>query len=335
MKVAVLIINMGGPDSLDAVEDYLYKIFEDPNIIGIPLPEFLRRPLARWLARKRAPKSRGIYRKLGGKTPLMEITNRQAEALEDALNQTQIAEFRVFPAMRYWHPFIREVWQQIEHDHFGRIFVLSLYPFYSTVNSASIWNEVQTLLKQSRFLAQEVTFIDRFGTHPAFIAAMKEQIAEAIPVESVKEPVHLLFSAHSLPLRRIKKGDPYFDEVKQALDLLQEEFPPQSIRFHLAFQGKVGLIDWLRPSTQEKIESIANQGVKRLYVYPLGFVADNLETLYEIGTLYAELAREKGISEFIRIDALNTRPAFIQALKQVVLDHYQQCFQKGTLGKGG
>ncbi|HHE55954.1 MAG TPA: ferrochelatase [Caldithrix abyssi] len=323
MKIAVLLANMGGPDSLEAVEPFLTQIFSDPDIIDIPLPEFVRKPLVRWLAKKRAPESRGIYEKLGGKTPLLEITEQQALALKQALSSDTNHRFEVFPAMRYWHPFMEKVWQKIEKQDFDRIVVLSMYPFYSTTTSGSIKNELNRLIQKYNTPPGKVKFIDRFGTHPLFVQSMVELLKENLTQEDRQKPKHVLFSAHSIPIKRINNGDPYFEEVKQAVDLLRAHFPEEEVKFHLSFQSKLGPIEWLSPATDDKIEELASQGIKQLLVFPLGFVADNSETVYEIGMLYQKLAQEKGIEDYRRIEALNVRPMFIEALKQIVLENVE------------
>jgi len=320
MKIAVLLANMGGPDSLEAVEPYLFEIFRDPDIIDIPLPEFLRVPLVRYLARKRAPESREIYRKIGGKTPLLKISRAQAQQLQSALNNETEHQFEVWPAMRYWHPSLEEVWQKTVDEDFDRIVVLSMYPFYSTTTSGSVQNEIQRLIKKYAVPRQKVLYIDRFGLHPLFINCMVEQLQPILNKAKNGREAHVLFSAHSIPMKRIDRGDPYFTEVKQAVDALRKFFPEDKIKFHLSFQSKLGPIEWLSPATPDKIEELALQGVKRLFVYPLGFVADNSETVYEIGILYRELALKLGIEEFVPIETLNTRASFITALKQIVLE---------------
>ncbi len=322
MKVAVLISNMGGPDSLQEVEPFLFQIFNDPHIIDIALPGTLRRMLAKFIARKRVAESVEIYRKLGGKTPLHAIMRQQAETLQANLNMQNDIEFTVWPANRYSQPSLEGVLSNIHSNGYDRIVVLSMYPFYASSTSGSIKTELKRLRDKLSIPPEKLLYIDRYGYEPAFIRAMAEQIREQI---GVKKPgdgrkVHLLLSAHSIPERHVKKGDPYFDQVSQAVQRLRTELPDWWA-IHLAFQSKIGPVKWLAPSTEEKIIQLAKEGVKELYVYPLGFVADNSETVYEIGMLYHDLARENGMERFIRIDALNARPAFISALKKVVLEH--------------
>jgi ferrochelatase len=321
MKVAVIISNMGGPDSLEAVEPYLYNIFSDPDIIDIPLPAPLRKRFVRWFAGKRAPKSVGIYRQIGDRSPLLDITQNQAQLLEAALNRNGTTDFRVFPAMRYWHPFVEVVWSEIVSGGFDKLVVLSMYPFYSSTTTGSLVNLVERLNRDSDFSRDDLLIIDRYGDHPAFINAMVEQILRFLVKEAIhdREHMNVLCSVHSIPARRVKKGDPYRAEVERAVEAIQKRLP-ENVRLDLAFQSKIGPIKWLEPATPDKIDELAARGVRELVAYPLGFVADNSETLYEIGILYKNRALAKGIEHFYRIDALNTDALFIDALDQIVME---------------
>lgn len=308
---------MGGPDSLDAVEPYLKNIFNDPAIISIPLPNILRDKLAGWIAKKRVFESTEIYKKIGNKTPLTEISENQAALLEKLLNTTNSGPFSVFPAMRYWHPFVEDVWEKITADGYEKIVVLSLYPFYSFVTSGSLIDLVNDLQSKYDMPDDRVVSIDRFGNNQKFIAAIAEQINQALKENPDFKDV--LLSAHSIPMRSIKKGDPYRDEIERHVNRLQKLLP-DDVYLHLAFQSKIGPVKWLGPSTPDKITELAEKGVNKLLACPLGFIADNSETIYEIGMLYKDFAEEKGIEHFIRIDSLNTNDLFIQALKEIVLE---------------
>ncbi len=322
MKTAVMISNMGGPHDLDAVECYLYNIFMDPDIIDIPLPGFLRRKFIAWFAKKRAPESTEIYNKIGGKTPLTEITYKQAQLLENKLNSNGNSGFKVYVAMRYWYPFVEEVWEKIIKEGYKKLIIVTLYPFYSTTTTGSLVSLINRLNADKTFADEDITIIDRYGDHPLFIQAMVNLIKENLKDNRYKD---LLLSAHSIPMKRIKKGDPYRDEVQQSVKLIKKELP-RDINFHLCYQSKVGPIEWLSPQTDETVVKLAEQGVKDLLAYPLGFVADNSETIYEIGMLYKNLAEEKGITNFKRIDALNTNPIFIDALADLVLTRFKEKF---------
>ena len=313
---------MGGPDSLDAVECYLYNIFMDPDIIDIPLPGFLRRKFIAWFAKKRAPESTEIYRKIGGKTPLTDITNQQAELLEKKLNVDDNPKFKVFVAMRYWYPFVEEVWKEVVEQDFKKLIIISLYPYYSTTTTGSLVSLINRLNADKTFADENITIIDRFGDHPLFIQAMVDQIKEELKDNRYKD---LMLSAHSIPMKRIKKGDPYRDEIEKSVALMKEQLP-DDLKVHLCYQSKVGPIEWLSPQTEATVVELAEQGVKNLLVYPLGFVADNSETIYEIGMLYKDLAEEKGITNFERIDSLNTNTVFIDVLTDLVLTRYKEKF---------
>jgi ferrochelatase len=324
MNVAVIISNMGGPDSLEDIEPYLYNIFIDPDIIDIPLPSPLRKRFVRWFARKRAPESTEIYRQIGDKSPLLEITRRQAQLLEASLNEEGTARFQVFPAMRYWHPLVEEVWSRIAAEGFDKLIVVSMYPFYSTTTTGSLLNLVARLNEKGDFGRDDLLFVDRYGDHPAFVNAMAEQILRALVKAEIRdrENIHLLCSVHSIPERRVKKGDPYRTEVERCVEALRKRLP-DNVKIHLSFQSKIGPIKWLEPATPNKIDELAQSGVTELVAYPLGFVADNSETLYEIGILYKNRAHDKGIEHFLRIDALNTDTLFIDALKQIIREKFE------------
>ncbi len=318
MKTAVMICNMGGPDSLDEVEPYLLNIFSDPDIIDIPLPEFLRNRFVRWLLRKRGPKIRDIYKKIGGRTPLNNITKQQAEALAVTLNKDKNSSFTVFTAMRYWHPLMEDVWQIILSQDFDKIVVLSLYPFYSTTTTGSMEKLIGRLTVESGVDDNKVCFIDRFGTHPGFIKVMVGQIKSELSAHPEDSYRDLLFSAHSVPMKRIKNGDPYQDEIEQAIAEIKKQLPAD-LNVHLSYQSKVGPVQWLSPATSDKIEELAANNVKSLLVYPLGFVADNSETIYEIDILYRELAQANGITKYNCIAALNTDQNFVDTLNTIIM----------------
>lgn len=331
MRVAVLIINMGGPDSLASIEPYLYKILQDPAIIDIPMPQMLRSFLVKLIIKKRLSRLQKIYPQLGGRSPLLETSLQQAKLLEKALNLSQedIA-FKVFPAMCFWHPFLEEAWSQVIHDGFDRIIALSLFPFYSTTTTGAIKYKIEKLSLKSGVPREKILLIDRFGNHPLFIEALVQHLLEQLQVLEFPELTHLLFSAHSIPLRRHKKGDPYFQEISHAVGVIQKKLLKRNIKVHLSFQSKIGPFKWLSPSTATKIEELASQGVTKLFIYPLGFVADNLETIYELGVSYYHLAQQKGIDEYICLKALNTFTPFIQFLQKIVKEQYTKKWPRKT-----
>ena len=321
MKSAVIIANMGGPDSLESVEPFLFNIFSDPDIIDLRLPNFMRKRFAHWLARKRVDKSRDIYRQIGDKSPLLDITNQQAASLEKELNENGQDTFQVFSAMRYWHPLIEDVWGEIVGSNYDKIIAVSLYPFYSTPTTGSLVKLISKLQKRDNINDNKVLIADRYGSHTTFIAAMVDAIQRGLSEH--REVKNVLLSAHSIPVRRIKKGDPYQIEIDSSLEQIKSRLP-QNINVHLSYQSKLGPVKWLEPATPDKIAELANDGVTDLFVCPFGFVADNSETLYEIEILYKKMAKEKGIKKFIRLDCLNTDPLFIKALKEIVMQKFTE-----------
>ena len=309
-KTAVLLLQMGGPDSLEAVEPFLLNLFSDRDIIRIG-PAFLQPLIARFIARRRAPKVAGYYEKIGGKSPLRELTEAQAAALEEKLGE----EYRCFVAMRYWRPSTIEALAAIKKEGIPRIIALSLYPHYSRATTGSSINELKRVMAESgvRF---EVSYIDRFFDHPLYIRALTERIEEGLTRFSDRSVVELVFSAHSLPQSFIDQGDPYLSHIEETVRLVMESLG--EINHHLAFQSRAGPVKWLEPSTEEVIRHLAAHDCKNLLMVPLSFVSDHIETLYEIDIQYAEEARALGIDTFRRSPSLNSAPLFIDCLADLV-----------------
>jgi len=309
-KTAVLLLQMGGPDSLDAVEPFLLNLFSDRDIIRLG-PSFLQPVLARWIARRRAPKVEAQYRKIGGRSPIRELTEAQALALEERLGDG----FRCFTAMRYWRPSTIEALASVRKEEISRIAALPLYPHYSLATTGSSINEVRRVLDQSG-AGFRVSFIESFHDHPLYLSALAGMIAEGLAGFPAGETVEILFSAHSLPVSFIEKGDPYLSQVEETVRLVMERFP--GMRHKLAFQSKAGPVKWLEPSTGGTIAGLAASGCRNLLVVPVSFVCDHIETLYEIDVTYAALAGEAGITNFRRAPSLNTSPLFIDCLADLV-----------------
>jgi protoporphyrin/coproporphyrin ferrochelatase len=307
---AVLLLQMGGPDSIDAVEPFLLNLFSDRDIIRIG-PAFLQPVIARIIAKRRAPKVEGYYRKIGGKSPIREITQAQAEALEERLGPG----CRCFVAMRYSRPSTVDALAAIRREGISRVIVLSLYPHYSRATTGSSINELQRVLRESG-ATFELTYIDRFYDRPGYIDALCERIASGLARFDSPDTVKLLFSAHSLPQSFIDEGDPYLDHILATVRLVMARF--EGVDYHLAFQSRAGPVKWLEPSTEEMLERLAAAGCDNLLVIPLSFVSDHIETLYEIDIQYGEEARELGIETFCRIESLNTSPLFIDCLAGLV-----------------
>lgn len=309
-KTAVLLLQMGGPDSLGSVAPFLYNLFSDREIIKIG-PAFLQPFIARMIVKRRAPKSAENYRQIGGKSPLRELTERQAAALEAVLGDS----YRCFVAMRYWHPFAPEALAAIEKQGIKKIVAVSLYPHYSRATSGSSFNDLERTL-QKRLSTFEVRSVRQFFDHPLYIKALVENIGRGMATFSDPSRVQLFFSAHSLPQSFITEGDPYLNHIQATVRLVMAQLGERP--HHLAFQSRAGPVKWLEPSTGDKLKELAAAGHTDVLMVPLSFVSDHIETLHEIDIEYREIAEHLGIANFRRMESLNSSPLFIQCLADLV-----------------
>jgi protoporphyrin/coproporphyrin ferrochelatase len=309
-KTAVLLLQMGGPDSLDAVKPFLLNLFSDRDIIRLG-PAFLQPFLARRISGKRAPAVERQYEKIGGKSPIREMTEAQAKALEEKLGN----DFRCFTAMRYWRPSTLEALAAVKREGIDRIIALSLYPHYSRATTGSSTNELNRVLHEagSRF---KTSYIESYYNHPLYIGALAEKIAEGLALFPEPKDVQLIFSAHSLPESFIAAGDPYLSHIQETVRLVMELLG--GVAYRLAFQSRAGPVKWLEPDTQDVIKEMAAKGCGSMLMVPLSFVSDHLETLYEIDIEYRELAQSLGIANFHRAPSLNCSALFIECLAELV-----------------
>lgn len=342
--IGVVLLNLGGPDSLQAVRPFLYNLFSDRDIIRLG-PSFLQKPIAWLISRLRSKKAEDMYSQIGGKSPILDITTTQANELEKALNQdrghrTQNSDthlipplprgnteglkggnkrFKVYIGMRYWHPFIKDTINKIMEDNIKHLVVLSLYPHYSKATTGSSVDDFKKAVKGKDITVQ---YIEQWPDFPEYIDAMSELIYNGMS-EFKASDLDVLYSAHSLPQSFIDEGDPYLDHIKLTISKINERlalapYNLSDIKWHLSFQSKTGPVKWLEPSTDEAIEKLAKRDCENLFVVPISFVSDHIETLYEIDILYRELAERHGIN-LKRCKALNTSEKFIHAMKELVL----------------
>ena len=309
-KTAVVLLQMGGPDSLESVEPFLYNLFSDRDIIKIG-PAFLQPFIAKKIVKKRAPKSADNYRQIGGKSPLRELTEQQAAALESELGES----YRCFVAMRYWHPFAPEALAAIEKQGIKKIVAVSLYPHYSRATSGSSFNDLERSLK-SCSTAFKVHSVRQFFNQPLYIKALVEKIELSLATFTDRSKVQLFFSAHSLPQSFIADGDPYLDHIQATVRLVMAQLG--DVSHHLAFQSRAGPVKWLEPSTGDKLKELAAAGYTDILMVPLSFVSDHIETLHEIDIEYREVAGHLGITTFRRMESLNSSPLFISCLAELV-----------------
>ncbi len=309
-KNGVILLNMGGPDTLDNVQPFLFNLFSDREIIPLG-PAFLQKFLAWIIARRRAPKSRAIYAKIGGGSPLKDISFRQAKALQDVLRDD--GDYIVTVAMRYWPPFADQAIQELLTAGVDHFIALTLYPHYSKATSGSSLSHLQKNLQR---LAPEIplTCISSWPAQSEYIKAVAENILKGMQ-SFASQPVQIVYSAHSLPVSFIQKGDPYVEHIKQTIGAI-EKITGQNGR--LCYQSRSGPVEWLSPSTPEMLDTLADQGCKNILMVPISFISDHVETLYEIDMLYREQAANRGMC--LKSSAsLNTNPLFIQGLRSLVL----------------
>lgn len=309
-KTAVLLLQMGGPDSLDSVKPFLRNLFSDRDIIRIG-PAFLQPLIARFIASCRSGKVLDRYRRIGGRSPICQLTELQATELERTLGDA----FRCFVAMRYWKPDTTEALEAIGREGISRIIALTLYPHYSRATSGSSLNELERVraLSATPF---DVEYVRQFYAHPLYIAALAEKIEKALAGFPDRSKVQLVFSAHSLPRSLINSGDPYLDQIRATVTMVMEHF--RGVSHHLAFQSRAGPVGWLGPSMEDLLAKLSGAGSRCLLMAPISFVSDHVETLYEIDILYREKAQRLGIGDFRRIESLNGSPLFIRCLAELV-----------------
>jgi ferrochelatase len=318
-KIGVVLLNLGGPDSLDAVKPFLFNLFNDPDIINFPLSFLFRKRLAKLISDKRSEKIKLQYSQIGGKSPLLDLTMKQAAALEKQL-KTKI-NAKVYLAMRYWHPFTEEALNEMEKDGVERIILLPLYPHYSSSTTGSSVNEWNRVIGSYPALKNiEIKLVEHYYDFPTYIDAIVENVNQTLEKfpENVRNNVNILFSAHGTPMKLVRQGDPYSKHIAQTVNLVMERGKYRQ-KHYLCFQSKVGPQKWIEPKTIDVIEKLAGEGVKNLLIVPIAFVSDHLETLFEIGIEFRHLAGEKGIEQFEVMPALNDSPKFIEALSELVI----------------
>ena len=311
-RTAVLLLNMGGPDSLDAVQAFLRNLFSDPAIINLPSP--LRRPLAAFMAARRARQVRPRYALIGGKSPIGPITFGQAKAVAQALGP----DFGpVLPAFSYWHPFISDAIGDASRSDADRLVALSLYPQYCSATTGSCLQDISMSLPGTPF-EDSTRIIDSWATHTLYLDALAATVHEALSriPENLRGDAVILFSAHGVPESLIEGGDPYLEQTLSTVDGVMVRLGDHE--HQIAFQSRLGPVKWLGPSLPDKLKELSAKGAPPLVIVPVSFVSDHIETLYELDIQHREIAMELGFTVYERAPALNTRPDFIAALAELV-----------------
>lgn len=323
-KVGVLLLNLGGPETLDDVQPFLFNLFADPDIIRLPrMFRLLQTPLAQFISVVRAPKSKEGYASIGGGSPLRQITDAQAEELRKALCEKNVPA-KVYVGMRYWHPFTEEAIEQIKRDGITKLVVLPLYPQFSISTSGSSLRLLESIFREDEYLVNmQHTVIPSWYQREGYVNAMANLIEQELRKFGFPEEVMIFFSAHGVPLAYVEEaGDPYKAEMEECVDLIMEELEKRGIKnaYTLAYQSRVGPVEWLRPYTDETIVELGQKGVKSLLAVPISFVSEHIETLEEIDVEYKELALKSGIDKWGRVPALGCEPTFISDLADAVIE---------------
>lgn len=309
-KTAVVLMNLGGPDSLDAVEPFLFNLFNDPAIIGVPNP--IRWLIARRISKKRGPVARDIYAQIGGKSPLVEETAKQAQALQACLG----GDFKVLIAMRYWHPFTEEAVAAAKDWGAERVVLLPLYPQFSTTTSRSSLRKWHDDAARAGFKVPTETvccYPDETGLVTAFAAQVRNGYDQAVAAGRPR----VLFSAHGLPQRIVDKGDPYPLHVEQTARAVVQKGGFVDLDWMVCYQSRVGPLKWIGPSIEEALERAGEDKVP-VVVVPIAFVSEHSETLVELDIEYRHKALELGIPAYVRVPALGHHPDFIAGLARLV-----------------
>lgn len=311
-KIAVVLFNLGGPDGPEAVEPFLFNLFNDPAIIRVPQP--LRWLIAKLVSRRRAPVAREIYAKLGGGSPLVPLTEKQARALENALGGE--FEARAFIAMRYWKPFAGDAARAVKAWGADEIVLLPLYPQYSTTTTASSLKDWKRAAKAAGLSTPSRT-ICCYPLEEGFIAAHATLLREALGGFRPGETPRVLFSAHGLPKRVVEAGDPYQSQVEESCQAIVAALGIEGLDWVTCYQSRVGPLEWIGPATDAEIERAGRES-RSLVVVPVAFVSEHSETLVELDIEYRHLAEKSGVPRYVRVPALGTEPGFIAALAKLV-----------------
>ncbi len=315
-NTAVLFLQMGGPSSLDEVKPFLQALFRDPDLIRLP---FFIRPVqglvARIIAHFRTPRTREMYKQIGGGSPILRITHSLVSKIKEDLHSEGV-DVETMEVMRYTNPRSEAAGKMIQVADIQRLVLFPLYPHYSHSTSGSSFKDIEAHMEKIGFQG-EIKRIEDWSTAPFYIQWWANGINEAL--ESVPEPLrdstHVVFSAHGLPRRYVEQGDPYSERVELAAQSVMQQLQTET-SWHLGYQSRVGPVEWLGPYVDETLAELGEQGVKSVIVVPLGFVSDHVETLYEIDQVYRQIANEAGISHFFRVPVPNDDNTFTRGLSE-------------------
>ena len=310
---ALVLLNMGGPDSLEAVKPFLYNLFSDRELIQLPAGALLQKPFAKMISSRRAKKVVENYRTIGGKSPLLEWTQKQAVGTAQRLGE----HVKPYVIMRYWHPRAEAVLAEIKAAGIERAVVVSMYPHYTGATTGSSINDFKQAAAKVH-PALDYQLIEEWHDWPAYLDSLATRINAGLERfhDLMRDEVQILFSAHALPQKFIDRGDPYRDHVETTVKEVMERVG--SYGWSIAYQSRSGPVKWMEPGTEEALHKLAEEGHRSLLVVPISFVSDHIETLEEIDIQYHNLAVSLGIVNFVRAPSLNDHDDFLDALAGLV-----------------
>ncbi|VVC90787.1 unnamed protein product [Leptidea sinapis] len=320
-KTAIVMLNMGGPQTVDQVPEYLLRIMTDRDMIQLPVQS----RLGPWIARRRSDEVKKKYQEIGGGSPIYKWTDLQGKLLTQTLDKMlpQSAPHKHYIAFRYVPPFTDEALRQLESDGVERAIIFSQYPQYSCATTGSSLNSIADFYKDRELPNIKFSLIERWGSNELLAEVFAERVREKLSLfdESVRDQVLIMFTAHSLPLKAVSRGDTYPHEVAASVSATMSKLQvPNPHR--LVWQSKVGPLPWLQPYTDDAIKAYAKKGCKHMILVPIAFVNEHIETLHELDIEYCdEVAKEAGVTQIERAAAPNDHPTFIAALADVVQRH--------------
>ena len=320
-KRAVILFNLGGPDSLQAVQPFLYNLFKDPAIVN--LKALFRIPIAKLISVRRAKVAQKIYEQMGGKSPILELTLKQVKALETALrNHYGKDPVQVFLCMRYWYPMSSETIRDVISFDPDEILLLPLYPQFSTTTTGSSLKDWETTAKKG-LLNKPTYSVCCYGTQSKWVKVQGELLSEVISNISEPKNYRVLFSAHGLPKKIINRGDPYQWQVEESASSIAKYSNIPNSDWKVCYQSRVGRLEWIGPSVEEELERASKDSVG-VIILPIAFVSEHSETLVELDIEYLKLAKELGVRGYYRVPAIGDHPTFIDGLKETVITAFDR-----------
>ena len=310
-KTAVVIFNLGGPDSPEAIQPFLFNLFNDPSIIR--QPRLIRWLIAKLISNRRAPVAKEIYRQIGGRSPILEETQKQADALQNVLGGE--SDYRVFISMRYWHPFTEQCAAEVKSYAPERIILLPLYPQFSTTTTES-FQRAWTVATSEIGLVYPTSMICCYPTEPGLIDAMVGLTRSSLE-KITRKPSRILFSAHGLPVKFIAAGDPYQAQVEMSVAAIVDRLAIPDLDYVICYQSRVGPVEWLRPYTDDEIRRAGADKVS-VVIIPVAFVSEHSETLVELDIEYSKLTAEVGVTDYVRGGTVGVDQSFIEGLARLI-----------------